>query len=50
MVYQTEIADIMEIVKAGHYNTLSPDIERPCGETAGEWIRAEIYGRSAKPS
>jgi hypothetical protein len=25
----------MEVVKAGHCNTLSPDIELPCGEIAG---------------
>jgi hypothetical protein len=35
VVYPREIADIMEVVKAGRCNTISPDIELPCGEIAG---------------
>jgi hypothetical protein len=35
VVYPMEIADIMELVKAGHYTTLSPEIELPCGKIAG---------------
>jgi hypothetical protein len=38
IVYQTEVAEIMDIVKADHYNTLSPDIELPCGEIA--WLNS----------
>jgi hypothetical protein len=32
VVYPTEIAAVMDVVKAGHYNTLSPDIGLRCGE------------------